>query len=149
MFSQKFTVRWSDLDANAHMRNTAYIEYAMQVRFAFFQANGYSTEAFSQQRFGPVIFREEIVYLKELHMLDEIDVNILLAGLSGDGARFILENHIFRADDGKEAAFIRSEGAWLNLETRKLMPPPEKLSQLLGSLDRTDPFVENWQSGKK
>ncbi|HVO43571.1 MAG TPA: thioesterase family protein [Aggregatilineales bacterium] len=142
MFSRKFTVRWSDLDANAHMRNTAYMEYAMQVRVAFFEENGFPVAEFARFRFGPVVFRDELVYLKELHLLEEIEVNLLLAGLSSDGARFVLENHIFRAADGKEAAYVRSEGAWLNLETRKLMAPPEKLHQVLSALGRTGSFAE-------
>jgi acyl-CoA thioester hydrolase len=142
MFSQRFTVRWSDLDANAHMRNTAYMEYSLQVRMAFFQANGYSVDSFNTMRFGPVVFREELIYLKELHMLDEFDVNILLGGLSPDGSRFIIENHIYRVRDGKEAANVRSEIGWLNLETRKLMPPPAELFKVVDALDKAENYVE-------
>jgi acyl-CoA thioester hydrolase len=31
----QFTVVWGDLDANQHMRNTAYLDYAAQSRFIF------------------------------------------------------------------------------------------------------------------
>ncbi len=149
MFSQRFIVRWSDLDANGHMRNTAYMEYSMQVRLAYFQARGFTIEMFNQLRFGPVIFREETVYLKELRLFDEFDVNYLLAGLSPDGAKFIIEQHIYRAHDGKESAYIRSEGAWLNLETRKLMQPPDALFQVFRTLEKTDSFVEIPPSSQK
>jgi acyl-CoA thioester hydrolase len=69
MYSQQFVVRWSDLDANAHMKNTAYIEYAMQVRIAHFAEHGFSAEEFSRRRFGPIVFREEVTYFKDVRMM--------------------------------------------------------------------------------
>lgn len=138
-FSQRFSVRWADLDANAHMKNTAYMEYAIQVRFAYFNHHGFSAQEFAKRGFGPVIFREEISYFKEVHMLEEIDVTMLLGAINSDASRFILVNEIFKAD-GQKAASTRTEGAWLDLKTRKLTAPPTELAEILLNLKRTDDF---------
>ena len=60
-----------------------------------------------------MVFRDELVYLKELHLLAEFEVNLLFTDLNADSSRFILENRIFRTGDGKEVAYIWSEGAFL------------------------------------
>ncbi|MCP4204821.1 MAG: acyl-CoA thioesterase [bacterium] len=59
-FAQTFHVRWADLDPNRHMRNTAYLDYATEVRFAYLAENGFPQARFAEDNFGPVIFREEI-----------------------------------------------------------------------------------------
>ena len=138
-FSQRFSVRWADLDANAHMKNTAYMEYAIQVRFAYFNHHGFSAQEFAKRQFGPVIFREEIAYFKEVHMLEEIDVTMLLGAINADASRFALVNQIFKAD-GQKAASVRTEGAWFDRKTRKLIAPPQELAAILLNLKRTDDF---------
>jgi acyl-CoA thioesterase FadM len=32
-----FRVGWAQTDANAHMRNTAFLDYCVDVRFSFFE----------------------------------------------------------------------------------------------------------------
>ncbi len=77
-FSTSFAVRWSDLDANGHMANTAYMEYAIQSRFLCFQTRGFSPKILQDLMLGPVVFRDETRYLKELRFLDEfVAVNSL------------------------------------------------------------------------
>ena len=138
-FSQRFSVRWADLDANAHMKNTAYMEYAIQVRFAYFNHHGFSAQEFAKRQFGPVIFREEIAYFKEVYMLEEIDITMLLGGISHDASRFVLVNEIFKSD-GQKVASIRTEGAWFDLKTRKLTALPPELSQILLNLKHAEDF---------
>ncbi len=134
-FTQRFTVRWSDLDANGHMRNTAYMEYAMQTRFAFMAHFGFTPSDFRRAGIGPVVFREETVYFKEVHLLQPIVVNQMIGSLSEDGARFTMVNQIFK-DEHTLAAQITTEGAWLNLNTRKIEPPPAELLEVLRACAR-------------
>lgn len=61
-FQERFTARWADLDANRHLRNTLFSEFATHTRFRLLQAHGFSQAAFEARRFGPVMFREEIRY---------------------------------------------------------------------------------------
>ena len=132
LYTQPYTVRWSDLDANGHMKNTAYVECAMQVRLAFFAAHGFPFTEFEKQQFGPVIFREEMTYFKEIHMLETIRTTFHCSKLSDDAGRFTVVNMIFKAGDVKAAEMI-SDGAWFDLRTRKLITPPAKLYELMRS----------------
>jgi acyl-CoA thioester hydrolase len=142
IYSQNYTVRWSDLDANGHMRNTAFIECGMQVRLAFFAEHGFPFSEFQKQQFGPVIFREEIVYLKEVRMLETIRTSFHFSKLSDDGARFTLVNTLFKEADVKAAELI-SEGAWFDLKTRKLVPPPTQLNEIMQLIYHPDPLPVN------
>jgi acyl-CoA thioester hydrolase len=39
-FSKTFHVRWGDMDFNAHMGNTAYLDACVDVRLMFFREHG-------------------------------------------------------------------------------------------------------------
>jgi acyl-CoA thioester hydrolase len=88
---------------------------------------------------GPVVRRDEVDYHRELRMLQQFRVNILLAGLADDASRFRIRNE-FRREDGELAARITSTGGILDLNARKLISPPPALAQAFRALDRSDDF---------
>jgi acyl-CoA thioester hydrolase len=137
-FSVTFRVGWAQTDANAHMRNTAFLDLCVDTRFMYFAQQGVAAE-FERLRVGPVIFRDEVDYFRELRLLESVRVTLALCGLSEDGSRFRLRNELFAAD-GTLAARVTSNGAWLNLVTRKLTPPPESVAAVLAAAPHTDDF---------
>jgi acyl-CoA thioester hydrolase len=141
MFEKTFHVRWGDMDFNAHMKNTAYLDVAGDVRMIYFSENGFSMREFERLRLGPVILRDELDYHRELRLLETVRVTLGLAGLSADASRFRLRNEFFR-EDGKTVARVTSTGGWLDLGVRKIVAPPEKLAGLLRALERTGDFAE-------
>ena len=42
MFEKKFHVAWAQLDANGHMANTAYLAAVIDVRFMYFESQGFA-----------------------------------------------------------------------------------------------------------
>lgn len=138
-FTRTFHVRWADLDFNAHMKNTAYLDLGPDVRMMFFAENGFPMREFERLRIGPVILRDEADYYRELKLLEPVTVDLVLAGLSEDNKRFRLRNHFFRKD-GKMAARVTSTGGWLDLDARKLVVPPESLLQALLAMPRSEDF---------
>ena len=138
-FEQRFQVGWSHLDSNTHMRNTAYIDHAADVRVAYLAAAGFSIESFARMLFGPVILREELEYFRELRLMDQVRVTLLLAGLSEDGSRFRLRNE-FWSESGTLIARLTSLGGWIELRLRRLLAPPPALATALRALDRTSDF---------
>ena len=138
-FEQRFQVGWSHLDSNTHMRNTAYIDQAADVRVAYLAAAGFSIESFARMLFGPVILREELEYFRELRLMDQVRVTLLLAGLSEDGSRFRLRNE-FWSESGTLVARLTSLGGWIELRLRRLLAPPPALAAALRALDRTSDF---------
>ncbi len=146
-FSKTFEVRWADLDANRHMRHTAFNDYGAHVRLAYLTAGGFSAERLTTLEMGPVAFREETLYFKEVGMGEVIIVDIQAAGLSEDGSRWRLRHDIYRKD-GVKAATITIDGAWLNLQKRKLMTPPPDMATILQELPKTDDFQTIQRSRK-
>lgn len=138
-FVSTFHVGWGDLDSNAHMKNTAYLDKAVDTRMLFFQGQGFSMREFERWRVGPVVQRDEIEYFRELRLLESVRITLTLAGLSADGSRFRLRNEFYRAD-GKLAARLTSSGGWLDLAARRLTVPPAGLAAALQALARTEDF---------
>jgi acyl-CoA thioester hydrolase len=139
MFERTLMAGWGDMDFNAHMRNTAYLDKAGDVRMLFFASHGFPMTEFARLRIGPVVVKDELEYLREVHLLDELKVSLAVAGLSEDGSRFLLRNE-FRRPDDKLAARVTSSGGWLDLSTRKLVAPPEGLLAAMNELPRTEDF---------
>ena len=108
MYSKRLLAGWSDMDFNAHMKNTAFLDKAADVRLMFFAENGFPTAEVTRLRIGPVVVRDEIDYRKEVELLQEIDVTLALAGMSPDAARWLLRTEV-RRTDGKVCARATSD----------------------------------------
>ena len=135
-------VRWSDLDGNNHMANTAFLDACVDVRLAFFEQQGFPRSELARLGFGPVVRRDEVDYLRELRLGQHYGVDFELAGCSEDGSRFILRNTFWLEDGTTKAAVVSSHGGWLDLRARRLVAPPEGLLTALHALPRTADFAE-------
>jgi acyl-CoA thioester hydrolase len=140
MFSKPLFASWGDMDFNAHMRNTAFLDKAADVRMMFFAENGFPMEEFTRLGIGPVIMKDEIEYLREVRLLEQFDVTLALAGAPEDGSRFLLRQE-FILSGGRLAAKVLSLGGWLDLARRRLVPPPDSLLESMRRLERTSDFV--------
>jgi acyl-CoA thioester hydrolase len=132
-------VGWGDMDFNAHMRNTAYLDKSADVRMMFFAENGFPAAEFARLRMGPVVRKDVLEYFKEVGLLESLRVNLRLEGLAEDGSRFELRNE-FRRADGVLTARVTSAGGWLDLTRRALRAPPPELLAAMRSLARTEQF---------
>jgi acyl-CoA thioester hydrolase len=142
-FAREFHVGWGELDSNAHMRNTAYLDVAADTRLMFFREQGFSLADFARLRIGPVMERDEVEYFKELHLLESFRVTLQAAGLSPDGARFRLRNEFWKGGGGEAVlvARVTSSGGWLDLARRRLVAPPPDLAAALASIERSPDFA--------
>jgi len=136
-FVKSFKVRWADCDVNGHMRNTAYSEYATDVRIAFLAEHGLPWEGLAAMGIGPVLTREEIDYLRELKLGDAFTLDYELLGPAADGARFTLRHHL-RLADGTLAARLVIHGGWMDLRARRLAPPPPRLAEAMAAVPRAE-----------
>jgi len=130
---------WGDMDFNAHMRNTAYLDKSADVRMMFFAHCGFPMSEFRRLNIGPVVMKDEIEYFREFHLLDELVITLCLAGLSNDGSRMKMRNDFSRT--GNLAARVTSTAGWLDIRARKLVAPPSGLLEALRSLGRSEDFV--------
>jgi len=65
-------VRWSDIDQNRHLRHSAYYDYGATVRIACFSQHGLTNMKFEELHIGPILFREEAVFKREIKFEDRI-----------------------------------------------------------------------------
>jgi len=135
-FSKIFETRWSDFDANHHMRHTVYNDCAAQLRLDLLIDNGFDMKTLSKLGLGPVLLREETKFIKEVNIGENLTVDVEVIGLSKNGARWNMLHHIYKNDDVL-AAIITVEGAWIDMKLRKITSPPEELN---------NKFVENYKS---
>ncbi len=139
-YSKSYEVIWADMDPNRHLRHSAYNDYAAQTRVSLFADYGMSIDHIAQkERLGPILFREETRFLKEVPLSDTLSVNCAMMAMRKDGSRWSFLHEIFRGD-GAKAAVIVVDGAWLNLDTRKLGTPTQKLMEIITQLPRTKDF---------
>ena len=141
-FEERFTARWSDVDANRHLRNTAFSDYATHTRFRMLETHGFPQARFEALRFGPVMFREEIRYRREVRFGESVTVDVRFAGLSADGSHWRVRQEVRRDEDGAQAALLTIDGAWMDLDARRLIAPPPELFELVRRLPRTGDFAE-------
>jgi acyl-CoA thioester hydrolase len=140
MYTRTLYAGWADMDFNSHMKNTAYLDKAADVRNMFLAEHGFAVEEFLRLKIGPVVTKDEVEYFKEVRLMEEISVTYALAGHAPDGRRFLLRHEIFRSD-GKLSARVTSAGGWLHLVERKLVEPPPLLLSAMNSLEKTSDFV--------
>lgn len=138
MYTKTLLAGWGDMDFNAHMRNTAYLDKSADVRMMYFAENGFPMSEFVRLKLGPVVMKDEVEYFRECRLLDRIEVGFSMAGLSEDASRMMLRNEFFR--DGVLCARVTSTAGWFDLANRKLTVPPENLAAPMRALTRTEDF---------
>jgi len=138
-YLKKFEIRWSDVDANRHLANSAYITFMSHTRMSFFTENGFGQMEMAKHAIGPVITYERIHYFKEVLPDHPIWVSISLKGISTDASVFKFV-HRFYNRAGKNLAYCEMMGTWINLNTRKMTPPPSELLHLIEALHHEEDF---------
>lgn len=139
MYTKEFEIRWSDIDANKHLANSAYINFMSHTRTDFLKTHGFSLMTLSKAGIGPVVFYEHISYFKESFLSQIITVSLEVSGLSENGTFFKFK-HNFYNQKGENLAFCEIFGAWMNLNTRKLAELPTSLLQLANKFPKTEDF---------
>jgi len=127
------------MDPNRHMRHSAYNDYAAQARVNIFSSHGLSMDKIAAMGLGPVLFREETKFLKEVNLFDRIIVTFKVKAMRKDGSKWMVFHEVFKADHTK-AAEITVDGAWIDLKKRKLGMPPQELMDVFTKFPRTDDF---------
>ncbi len=126
MYKKQFEIRWSDVDANAHLANSAYTNFMSHARMSFFDNYGFSMTEITKLNLGPVVFYEHMYYFKESFLGTPITVTIEVDGLSKDGM-FFQFSHNFYNDKGIHLAHCEMLGAWIDLKERRLTALPDAL----------------------
>jgi acyl-CoA thioester hydrolase len=139
-FLKKIEVRWADLDPNFHMLHSKYYDLGASCRMAYLVEHGITPAFMKQHNIGPIIFREECIFKKEISFGDEIVVNVKLQKLSSDGARWSMVHEVWK-NGNTLAAQMTCDGAWMDTVIRKLAVPPASVMNIFEDAPRTDDFI--------
>ena len=139
MYTKDFEIRWSDVDSNHHLRNSAYIDYMSHTRMSFFSDKGFGQLQLAKLNIGPIALSEHMYYFKEVFPGSPIRVSLQLKGISENGMFFEFL-HNFYDRKGRNVARCEMMGAWIDLKERKLRGLPTELFHYLEGMDEAPDF---------
>lgn len=123
-YIKTFELRWADIDANQHVMHSKYYELGAHTRMSFIIEHGITLELMHTLKVGPILFREECIFRKEILAGEVVVVNVLLTKSRRDGSRWSVKHEIKKAD-GSVAAVMHADLAWMDILARKLTVPAE------------------------
>lgn len=144
VYSRKTEVRWSDLDPNYHVRHSVYYDWPAYIRLAFFNEQGLTPEMSFTLNIGPILFREECIFKREIKLGDSIETNLRLLKCRRDISRWSLAHEIWKNGETL-CAVVTVDGALIDTRLRRLTVPPAIVQQVFGAMPRTENF--EWQEG--
>ncbi|MFH6984199.1 acyl-CoA thioesterase [Marinoscillum luteum] len=138
-FKQQFQVIWADLDPNAHMRHTAYNDYAAQVRVGLFDELSLPLAELVASGYGPVLFHEDTTFKREVFMNERITVDCAAVAFRKDLKIWKFRQQVWK-QNGELACVIIATGAFMSLKERKVVVPPQKIIDMLEKIPKTEDF---------
>lgn len=139
MFLKDFEIRWSDLDANRHMANSAYINFMSHTRMAYLNQLGFNQKSMAEHNIGPVVFHEHVYYFKEAFPGKPVKVSLEFVGMSEDGMFFEFLHNFYDAN-GKNFARCEMMGAWIDLKERRLTGLPKVFLDAFHTMEKSTDF---------
>ena len=109
------------------------------MRMMFLSAHGLSTQKLEELHVGPVLFREEAIFKREIKLEDQITVDVALTRANANFSRWSFRHNFIRAD-GNLAATINIDAAWIDLIKRKLTIPDEFIQRIFENCPKAEDF---------
>jgi acyl-CoA thioester hydrolase len=140
VFAVTIVPRWADIDLNRHMRHSAFADWAGYARSEWLDAHRLSMQILTDLKVAPILFEESTRYFKEIFIGERITIELQLAGANHDGSRWRLRHTLRRGET--VCAVHEAGGAWFDVVTRRIAPPPPGLREAYADMMRTDDYVE-------
>ena len=134
-------VLWSMIDANGHVRHSAYSDLCTQARSNLMIEIGLSMKECLRLGFGPVLFREETLFKREVRMDEHIYIEVELTNYDTVKSRFSIQHKLFKKD-GTLSAVVNVDGAFMNLKERKLTVLPTEVQELVLRIPKAEVYVQ-------
>jgi acyl-CoA thioester hydrolase len=133
-------VRWSDIDQNRHLRHSAYYDYGATARIALFSERGLPSAKLEAFHIGPILFREEAIFKKEIKFEDKIRIDTQLIKSLPNFSRWSVRHHLYK-EGNVLAAILNMDGAWIDILKRKLTVPDPYIQKVFSDFPRAEEFV--------
>ena len=139
-YLKRVEIRWRDLDPNFHLRHSSYYDFGAYCRISFLFENGITARVMNEHEIGPVLFREECFFKREIVFGDEISISLQLKSVSKDFRKFSMQHEIYK-NGNEPAAMLIVDGAWMHTRRRKIIVPPAIVINTLDHMEKTEDFV--------
>lgn len=142
VFEKQIATRWADLDPNFHLRHSVYYDLAAAQRVELLEMNGLTLQFMKENHIGPIIFREECIFRREIKSGDEVNLSVRMAKMKPDASRWTIR-HIFSGAENKLLATLTVEGSWMDTKNRKLTSPiPDLITKVFTTFPTTEDFAQ-------
>ena len=138
-FTVKGEIRWSDIDPNFHVLHSKYYDFCANARMIVLANHGVTMQAIQEAHIGPILFREECIFKRELKFGDTIEIHIKLLKATLDFSRWSFVNEIWKNNDTL-AAVVTVDGAWMDTVLRKLAVPPQSFQQAFAAMPKAENY---------
>lgn len=138
-YSKKIEIRWADLDPNFHVLHSKYYDYGAFSRMSFITEHGLAPATMIEHNIGPIVFREECVFKREIKFGDKLEVLLKLSKCNADASRWSMVHELW-TNGNTLAALITVDGAWIDTTLRKIAKPPTICAECFYQIPRTDDF---------
>ncbi len=138
-YRKQAEIRWSDIDANFHLRHSVYYELGAFARVSFMTENGLTPFLMQQEKTGPILFREECVFKREIHFNDTVEISTELLKATPEMDRWTMQHEIWK-NGNTLSAVITVDGAWIDTVKRKLTVPPPSFREVLERVPKAASF---------
>lgn len=137
---KNLNLRWSDLDPNFHLRHSSYYDLAAQARIDILDEYGISIQMMQSAHVGPVLFKEQCEFKREIHLHSRIHIDTKLLKMKSDASFWVIR-HEFLSEENQLHALLQVEGSWIDTIKRKLARPvPEVIFTGLTAFPKTEDF---------
>ena len=137
--AQSVSIRWADIDSNRHVRHSVYYDWGADARMAHFRGTGMTVENMERLQVGVILLREECVFRREILPGDEVGITVELVSAKKDFSRWSVRHRILKNDDIL-CATLTVDGAWIDMQLRKMTVPPESFMEGFNKMDRPEDF---------
>ncbi|MGC4036456.1 MAG: acyl-CoA thioesterase [Chitinophagaceae bacterium] len=138
-YSLDIQLRWSDLDPNFHLRHSVYYDWGALCRIEFLNKFDLNANNMQQLHIGPILFREECVFKREIRQGDKVKIDLRLVKSKKDYSRWTMQ-HIITKNDETVSAIVTIDGAWMDTVKRKLTIPPVEVEKAFIEMPRSADF---------
>jgi acyl-CoA thioester hydrolase len=132
-------IRWADIDANRHLRHSVYYDYGASMRMKALSDRGLTLRKFEEFNIGPILFREEAIFRREILLEDPLRITIELVKATPDYGRWSLRHHFIKGED-TVAAILNIDGAFIDLEKRKLASANDFIKDVFEKFPKSHDF---------
>ncbi len=139
MYTTNIDVRWADLDPNFHVLHSRYYDFCAYSRTKLLHDHGITAALMQKQKIGPILFKEECVFRKEIKFGDVVTVTTQMSGANDNFTKWQMAHNILLGES-TVAAIVKVTGSWLDIEKRKIAAPGKEITELFMSWPKGDNF---------